>query len=329
MGKRPHEWAEACINGLSEKDLDIDGSVFRFWREFYVPKRMIGAADSSVNTQRHNIRAFAKFLGRPPLLTDLSDDTLTAFISWTVAKGLSHATANCRRATLLAVWRYAVKRGILSAGPSDVDKVKELKHLPEAWTMEQLGRIIEAARLRTRRKSGLPCPAGMWWEAFILVAYDTGLRLRALLGIKRSGWNAERREITATADVQKHKVEQTFLVSEQTADAVNRVLENWQTVADDDSSLFSWPIGVDQLHRQYKQILVSAGLYRGPKDGIHKLRRTAATHLAKVLGVEAASRQLGHSSVQMTHRYVDPRMIGDHSAAQHLPRPQFPPQRLS
>lgn len=329
MGKRPHEWAETFINGLSEKDLDIDGSVFRFWREFYVPKRMIGTADSSVATQRHNIRALAKFLGRPPMLSDLNDDTITEFISWNVSSGLSHATANTRRATLLAIWRYAVKRGLLSAAPRDVEKVKELRRLPEAWTMEELGSIIETARRKKRKKSGLPCPVGMWWEAFILVAYDTGLRLRAMLGIKRSGWNAERREITATAEVQKHKVQQTFVVSEQAAEAVNRVLANWQTVNDDDTTLFHWPIGVDQLHRQYKDILLSAGVYRGPKDGFHKLRRTSASHLAKALGMEAACRQLGHSSVQMTHRYVDPRMMGDHNAAQHLPRPILPPKRPS
>lgn len=323
MGKRPHEWKPVTIKGMSEEDLNIPGSCLRFWEEHYLPKRLIGASKGSCDAYRHNINRFAKFLGRCPMMTDLNDDTVVKFQGWMITSGLSPASANTTRASLLALWRYAVKRGVLTEGPRDVDKLKEPRRLPEAWTMEEMGRIIEAAREQPRPVTGIPCPPGLFFETLILVAYDTALRLRALRNIRRKDWNPERSELTVEAEYMKHKVSQTFAVSEQTAEAIRRM-----TAQSDPKReiLFDWPLQEEALHFSYRQILKRAGLYRSPKDSFHKLRRTAASHLTRALGIEAASRQLGHSSVQMTRRYVDPRMTGDHRAADHLPRPKLPPR---
>lgn len=321
MGKRPHEWKPVTINGLSEDEMNIPGSCLKFFQDEYLPRRLIGAAQSSCDNYRHNLNRFARFLGRVPMMTDLNDNTVVEFQSWMMTTGLSASSANCSRASLLALWRYGLKRRVLTEGPKDVEKLKERQNLPEAWTMEQMGKIIEAARSQPRPVRGIPCRPGVFFETLILVAYDTALRLRALRNIRRSDWNADRSELTVEAEHMKHKVSQTFAVSEQTAQALN------QMISESDSEreiIFDWPIQEEALHFAYRQILKRAGLYKGPRDSFHKLRRTAASHLTKVLGIEAASRQLGHSSVQMTRRYVDPRMTGDHRAADHLPRPKLP-----
>lgn len=323
MGKRPHEWKPVTINGLSEEDMKIPGSCLEFFEKHYLPRRLIGASQSSCANYRHNLNRFAKFLGRVPMLTDLNDNTVVEFQGWMLNTGLSAASANCSRSGLLALWRYAVKRGFLAEGPRDVEKLKEPRRLPESWTMEEMGRIIEAARNQPRPVRGIPCPPGVFFETLILVAYDTALRLRALRNIRRSDWNPDRSELTVEAEYMKHKVSQTFTVSQQTAQAINRMIGQSDPGRE---ILFDWSMQEEALHYSYRQILKRAGLYKGPKDSFHKLRRTAASHLTKVLGIEAASRQLGHSSVQMTRRYVDPRMTGDHRAADHLPRPKLPPR---
>ncbi len=323
-GRRPHENNPVVIAGLAEKEHDIEGSLWRFWRDVYVPKRMIGASSGAIDQIRFGIVRFSKYLGRPAMLTDLTDDTVTGYMAWIISHaGLSVSSANSNRAQLLCLWRYAYKRKLLPTLPTDCDKLKELRKLPTAWTMEELGKILASARQQQTPKTGMLYPPGLFFQAIILVAYDTGLRLRALLGIKRCDWKPERREITADATVMKHKVSQTFQVSEQTVQVLTLMLNNPKSADETPTLLFPWPVRGDGIHEAYRKILMRAGLYTKEHGGsFHKLRRTSATHLTNVIGIEAACRQLGHSSVEMTKRYVDPRLTNEHKAADHLPRPE-------
>lgn len=323
-GRRPHENNPVVIAGLAERDLDIEGSLYRFWRDVYVPKRMIGASSGSIDAIRYGVVRFSKFLGRPAMLTDLTDDNISELMAWIInVAGLSVASANGSRAHLLSLWRYAHKRKLVESLPSDCDKLKELKKLPSAWTMEELGQILASAKQQQTPRTGMQYPPGLFFQAMILVAYDTGLRLRALLGVKRDAWKPERREITAEASVMKHKVSQTFQVSEQTKEAVELMLRSAKSADASPGLLFPWPVRPDGIHEAYRGILKRAGLYSNEKNGsFHKLRRTSATHLTAALGIESACRQLGHSSVEMTKRYVDPRLTNEHKAADHLPRPE-------
>ena len=321
-GRRPHENNPVVIAGLAERDQDIEGSIYRFWRTEYVPRRMIGSRECSIDQYRYALNRFARFLGRVPMMADLNDENISGCMAWTLnACGLSKSSANGTRKHLLALWRYAVKRGLLDRLPSDVEKLKEPKRLPEAWTMEELGRIVEAARLHRTPKTGMTYPPGKFWPAIILTAYDTGLRIRAMLSVRRRNWDPTRRELTAESDAMKTGVSQVFFLSEQTGNAIQEMLANADAGQESPELLFPWPIRKDGIFDNYRRILKAAGVKIGPKNGFHKLRRTTATHLAAAVGMEAASRQLGHSSIEMTRRYVDPRFTAEHRAAENLPRP--------
>ena len=198
--------------------------------------------------------------------------------------------------------------------------------MPNAWTVEEIGRIIREARQQTSPKTGMVYPAPVYFPALILAAYDTGLRLSSLLGVRRADWRSDRRELTAMAEFSKVSVGQTFIVSQQTSEAIHQMLAANHLEMDQGELpefLFHWPIRKDAIHEHFRAILKRAGLYEKGEDTWHKMRRTCATHLTAAVGIEAASRQLGHSSVQMTKRYVDPRQTGHHNAADHLPRPTF------
>jgi integrase len=320
VGKRPHEEKPTVINGLSEPELDIEGSLFRFYRTEYIPRRMIGSKAVSINVIRYTIVRFAKFLGRVPMVTDLNDAQVSEFLNWLLnVAELAVASVNGSRGHLLALWRYAVKRRLLNVLPSDVDKLKEPKRLPSAWTIDELALIIEAAKQCRSRRTGGVYPSHTFFPALILVGYNTGLRLRALLGIQLSGWDADRREITVDAEYMKHRVAQTFSVSEQAAEAIETMLESSLTPDEIPAFLFPWPVGKEAIWETYRNIVKEAGLWKSSKDSFHKLRRTTASHLTAKLGIESACRQLGHSSVEMTRRYVDPRLTSEHRAADHLP----------
>lgn len=322
-GRRPHETHPVVLAGLAAEEMDVEGSLYRFWRDQYVPRRMIGAKQHSVDQLRYTIVRFGKCLGRNPMLTDLNEETVTGFLSWILhVANLSVPSANNSRGHLVSLWRYANKRKLIDTLP-DIDKLKEYRALPSAWTMEELGRIIASARKQTTPKTGMLYPPGMFFPALILTAYDTGLRIRALRGIQRSGWKPERLEITAEAEVMKHKVSQTFQVSQETRDALQNMLASARS-EHDSPLLFSWPHSEEALHAAYKKIVQRCGLYTSGKDSFHKLRRTSATHLTAAVGIEAASRHLGHSGIEMTKRYVDPRLTNEHKAADNLPRPKAP-----
>ena len=126
------------------------------------------------------------------------------------------------------------------------------------------------------------------------------------------------------AEFSKVSVGQTFIVSGQTSEAIHKMLAEPHLEMEEQELpefLFHWPIRKDAIHEHFRAILKRAGVYEKGEDTWHKMRRTCATHLTAAVGIEAASRQLGHSSVQMTKRYVDPRLTGHHNAADNLPRP--------
>lgn len=322
-GRRPHETHPVVLAALAVDQMNEAGSLYSFFRDQYVPKRMIGAKQYSVECIRYSIVRFSKYLGRNPMLADLNEDSVTGFLNWILnVANLSVASANNSRGHLVSLWRYAHRRKLIDTLP-DIEKIKQNRPLPTAWTLEELGRIIDESRKppKRRRTTGLLYPPGLFFPALILTAYDTGLRLRALRGIARSGWKPERLEITSEADMMKHKISQSFRVSEQTRDALQTMLASAKS-EHETPLLFPWPHSEEALHGAYRRILERCGLYTGGNDSFHKLRRTSATHLTAAVGIEAASRHLGHSSTDMTKRYVDPRQTGDHNAGSLLPRPK-------
>lgn len=328
IGRRPHEDKPTVIRGMDESAmLAPERSLLKFALEVYVPRRMVGCRELSINQIRWSLNRFAKFLGRPPLLDDCSNESMSKFMNWMVSvRNLRPATVNGTRKNIVSLWNYLNKRGILKERPIDCDKVREPRNLPKAWTVEELGRIIAAARQQTSPKTGMVYPAPFFFPALLMAAYDTGLRVRALLSVRRADWNSARRELTATAEFAKTAVAQTFVVSGQTADAIHQMISATHLelrTEEIPEFLFHWPIRQDGIHEHFRAILKRAGLHEPGTDTWHRLRKTCATHLTAAIGIEAASRQLGHSGVQMTRRYVDPRLTGHHNAAEHLPRPQI------
>jgi len=76
------------------------------------------------------------------------------------------------------------------------------------------------------------------------------------------------------------------------------------------------------IWREFKKILQAANLPCGRRDLFHRLRRTSATHLAAVAGIEAAEQHLDHRTPGLARStYIDPRFMPQIKAADVLPRP--------
>jgi integrase len=197
--------------------------------------------------------------------------------------------------------------------------MQTLHRLPIAWTMEEMGLILAACAATPGMVGEIP--ARMFWTALILLLFDTGLRLRAALSIERSNLDLATGWLCIAAETQKQKTEQRFQVSVQTTDAI---LAIWSPPR---RLLFPWT----RTGRRVRiwvclgNILKRAGLPSGRRDKFHKFRRTTASHIAAAAGIDAASRQLGHSATDVTLRYIDPRIARAHiDGAAWLPRPSVP-----
>ena len=78
-----------------------------------------------------------------------------------------------------------------------------------------------------------------------------------------------------------------------------------------------WP----SLTAGLRRLLNQAGLPSGTRDLWHKIRRTFATQVCGSGGIAVAQSMLGHSSVAVTKRYIDPSQMPDANQADYLTSP--------
>jgi integrase len=235
---------------------------------------------------------------------------------WTMAAGFSAATANRHRATLCAIWRFARRKRWIATEPLDVDKIRIKKRVPDAWSIDQLGRILEACAAQQGRVCGIP--ASRWWVAFVLNLYDTGLRVGAALAARTEHLDPASGFLFVPAEAQKQKSDQVFHLHPQTLAAIA------ETRPADRDLLFPCSYNRHGLLDAYREILRQAGLPCDRRSLFHKLRRTSATFVADALGEEAAMKHLDHSCMAVTKAYLDPTKIRRTvRASDVLPRPDW------
>jgi integrase len=298
---------------------DAPDTLKRYFAETYQPLKLVNCSPKTLEKYESVIRKFSEFLACDATLHHLTDETLDRFIAFS-AKRVQASSVNSYITNLLAIWRHAWKKRKVAELPRDVDKLRENKTLPDAWTVEELGRLIKAACEIDCRSVGMP--GRQWWPAMILTLYDTGLRIGAALKIKAEELDLEAGLVRVRAEDQKHKADQFFHLHEDTRNAL------WLIGADRRELVFNVPNPVafkTTMYAQFNRILKAAGLYKGEGgDKFHKIRRTSATCLADATSPAESQKHLGHSSMSVTMRYLDFTKIRSHiSPADVMERPRI------
>lgn len=221
----------------------------------------------------------------------LSSSSVTRFLS--SLTGRSPFTVAGHRRIAMALWRHAVESGV-AVGPVACRPVRTTLPPVRAWTLEQTSTLVKSARLATGkfRKSG--CPASAFFAAFVLLGYETGVRLGDLHGMRIASFS------TDFASVQ--------LVTNKTG------VPLWRTLSPDcasacrnlaslspDGTMFFWALSRRFVKLKFRALCRSCGLEGSAKW----LRRTGATHTeAQTPG--AAGRFCGHLTASVAPRhYVD------------------------
>lgn len=296
-------------------------ALHRFYADKYRPLRLSDAAPQTKQHYPAMLNRLREFAACDVTLDQLSDDFVERFMVWARQRGAAPATVNGYRACILALWRFAYRKRYLDDQPRCVEKLKLPRRIPEAWSLEEVNRLLRAAAGTEGTICGVA--AGVWWPALLLVLYDTGLRIAAVMNLTREALDMETGELFVPAEIQKHNSDQVFRLHRDTLDAV-RLLEPRTR-----EMLIPWHAEFNErtngmLYSGYRKILHRAGLAAGRRDLFHKLRRTSGTLLASVAGDKAGADHLGHSDpkVFVTH-YLDPRKLNRARATDLLPRPEW------
>ncbi len=266
-------------------------------------------SDSTHQNMRVHVNAFERFLERPATLEDLNSDAVNGFIMHMRGRGMAPLTIRQYRNSICTFWHLAYQERILDTLPTRVMRIKVPKPAPIAFTVEDMKKLLEAAdKLKWVYKNGIP--RKLWWRAFILVMWDTGLRLGDMVGLLapysgRHQYNALR------WDQVNRKGDLIGFVMNKTGDSLNNKLNPPAMRALDKirepqrDIVFEYPHTDTQFYFDFRQIAKAAGVQGTSKY----IRRGAATQVEKQQPGSAMA-FLGHKTPGLAERnYIDPTQI--------------------
>jgi integrase len=238
------------------------------------------------------IRSLARFLGRPPLLTDLADSAISAWIDHLRATRSPH-TARTQRGSVLTLWRAAWLADLVPQPPRRVRRLRMPEPTPEAWTAEQVACLANLAGELPGRVRFRPIRTGPHLEAFIRVAWDTGFRLGDILALRPQDIASDGR-----IDIRQHKTGRRHVVRlwPDTVAAVANTLR-------DEPRERVFPLG----RRWYQTRIRDLARQLGLSGSVKWLRRSVAT-AAEIEG-GYGTRMLGHSDGRTLRWYLDRRAV--------------------
>lgn len=282
--------------------------------------RILNASPGYVEQWEVAMRQLDKQHGKSYAVEDLCESSVVGHLKYLQAEGKAAATINRRRGYLLTLWRdaYQTDHNTHPFFKARVPKVREPKTKPVAWSIADIQAMLEQAS--TIQATPDKPFGGRHWQGLILLLYYTGLRINAALSLKRS--DLKGKILIVPHGVQKDAEEMVFRLPQ---DLVNLLISLPRS---ESKMLIPW----EPWHPKYAQkaftkyILRPAGLPVDRRFKFHAIRRTVATLVSAHSGKEAAREAMGHSSINVTDRYladpsiVDPTLPGHLQPQDVLPR---------
>ena len=286
----------------------------------FEPLRLRGRSRDTKRLYQTTLNNFERFLERPPVADDLTDETVSRYLSWFLDRGRSPYTVNKERSNLLALWRFLCRRRGADGQPivadwPNVEPEIEPVDDPVAWLDHELATLFNALLAVPGMIGKLP--ACLWWFALHCILWDTGERIRATLRLRWADVDLANGFVTVRALTRKGRRRgMTYKLHPQSIEALKALRPPW---ASDDDAVFPWPYSLTYVWNRYKKILARAGLPTDRKSKFHRMRKSFASW-SEVAGLNATE-LLGHSGRKVTLRYLDPRIVQQKHAADVLFRP--------
>lgn len=260
-------------------------------------------------------RQLSGWVGRDVELREI-DRALLAAWAEDLLGSIRPCTVNDKLRMIRTVILAAYEDGLLQQVPRRVRRIVEQAAPPEAWTVEEVRRLLGHLTILGGELAGRP--ASDWWLSLVMTIYWTGTRIGAMLGVEVADYQ---RGIGLVARKQKNGRQQWHRLPQSCCEAIERILP-------ESGSIWHWPMHRNTLFTRFRAYVEAAGLPcpRSGRNLFHRLRRTTASYCAAV-DPGIAQRQLDHSSLRVTQAsYIDPRIARPVSAADVLPEVLPEPQ---
>lgn len=228
-----------------------------FVQNVYLFQRVIG--EGQATHLRNTAAMLSRFLCREALVSDLNANTVNGFLK-SLEQDRSPSTMASRRGHVLALISAAADHGLIApVAPRLIRRYRKNAPTPEAWTPDEVERLLVAAREVHGEHKGVR--RSLWWEAYIRAAYETGLRPVDLHRLTLQHFDQH-----GVVSLVQHKTSVAIVrrVSEST-------LELLPSISRD--PLFGDWIGKDQRTIWFGRIVAAAGL----SGTFYKLRSTCGT----------------------------------------------------
>jgi integrase len=281
-----------------------------FFAAVYRPLRLRSGSPETERLHRAAIRSFSKHLLRDPTLADLDDLALATFLE-SRASTVSPYTVERERCSLMALARLAFERRLLPVMPV-VMPGKLPRRNPSAWAIADFQALLAVARRQTGEIGGVP--ASDWWVSLVMVAWESGERIGALMAATPRDLRGPHLSIPAEAR-KGGREGKIHSLSPATVAAVSAV------IVPGSDRIWKWPFHRTYLWNRMRKLLQAAGLH-GKRLGFNQIRRTAASYVAAAGGdaAEFLGHAAGSGSKVATAWYVDPTLGKKRPAWELLPR---------
>jgi len=256
--------------------------------EIYRVRRALRPA--SLYQMRRTVDLFGEFLRQPASVRDFDADSVSR---WLLALESTHSPASRagHRAKLLILWRFAARHGyVAEPDASEIRPAPRPEPNPVAWSQEEVEALLVACG-QCRRFCRGRC-VGPYFAALVRAGWETGLRRSDL-------WRMRREDIGEAAVVTRQQKTGAIVSHPLTAETRAAILD-----LPGDRPLRWWGCQ-RQFYTAWAAVL---GLAKIGPGALQRLRRSAATAVARDEGTDAAREFLGHRTVDMWTRYVDRRL---------------------
>ena len=271
----------------------------------------------TVDIYGETVARFDTFLGREATTADLEDMTVASFVRWrsTHTRGksgrpISAETVTKDRTALLCLWVFACKKKMHPTGEwPGLPKRRRVVRTPDAYTAEDIQKLVIAARFRIGTVCGLP--ANWWWPGLIMALFQTGERIGAVMATRWEDVDLERGWIRFPAEDRKGG----------TADNLRQItpeLARWLAQRRGTGRELVWPWDrlPRSLYASWRHLCRKADVRN---RAFHGFRKSSCSYIHAAGG--DATAHAGHSSSEMTARhYLDPRITGKGSSLRLLPK---------
>ncbi|ADG06647.1 site-specific integrase [Kyrpidia tusciae] len=265
------------------------------FQEFLLCKQAEGRSPLTLRDYHNHVPAF--FQEHPDTWPDVHALKRAVVAHFAGLRERSATHYNLRREYLKAFFSWCVREEYLPKNPVDGIPKRKNDGTPRNLDDQTLKRLLELPDKSTY--------AGVRDHALVLLQLDTGIRPGEALQLLPAHFNLGALEVTVPSATAKTRTARTVVMSPQTAKAIRRLLSVRPADWTDDVPVFATYSGRPMDRNMWGKRLAQYGRTLGVRITPYMLRHSSALMFLRGGGhVFALQRQLGHTSLVMTKRYV-------------------------